>query len=85
VQVTILYFASVREAIGLSEERVELAADIVTPMDIVRMLVSRGAGYAAGFSDLSRVRCAVDQSMVALDAPLGQASEIAFFPPVTGG
>jgi sulfur-carrier protein len=85
VQVTILFFASVREAIGRSEEVIDLAANVTTPLDIIRNLTARGGEYAAAFVDVSRIRCAVDQDMIALDAPLGQVSEIAFFPPVTGG
>lgn len=83
--VTLLYFAAVREAIGLGEETVELAEGIATPRDLAGLLAKRGAGHAAAFAEPERLRCAVDQVMVPLDAPIGAAREIAFFPPVTGG
>ncbi len=82
---TLLYFAGVREAIGIGEERIDLPAAISTPRDLVIYLSTRGSGYAAAFANPDKLRCAVDQTMVALDAPLGEAREIAFFPPVTGG
>jgi sulfur-carrier protein len=83
--VTLLYFAWVRDAIGLDSEQVELPLKCETPKDITAWLKSRGGGYAAAFADDTRIRCAVDQTMANLDAPIGAAREIAFFPPVTGG
>lgn len=83
--VTLFYFASVREAIGLGEEHVALAPDVSTPREVAAWLAGRGGGYATAFANLAKLRCAVDQQMTALDAPIGEASEIAFFPPVTGG
>ena len=41
--------------------------------------------HAAALSDLGAVRVAVDQALTDLDAPLGNAREVAFFPPMTGG
>jgi sulfur-carrier protein len=83
--VTLLYFAWVRDAIGLGSEQVELPPSCETPKDITVWLRSRGGGYAAAFAEDGRIRCAVDQTMANLDAPFGAAREIAFFPPVTGG
>jgi sulfur-carrier protein len=84
-RVTLLYFAAVREAVGLGEETLELADGVETPRDLARSLATRSAGHAAAFAEPERLRCAVDQIMVPFDAPLGAAREIAFFPPVTGG
>ena len=81
----LLYFASVREAIGLDAEEIALPDGLDTPRALARWLVERGDGYATAFAHLEKLRCAVDQTMTPLDAPLGHASEIAFFPPVTGG
>jgi sulfur-carrier protein len=83
--VKLLYFAWVREAVGFGEEQVDVPADCLTPADLIAWLVTRDTRYADAFRDAGRIRCAVDQQMVALDAPLGQPGEIAFFPPVTGG
>jgi len=81
----VLYFAWLREAIGVGEEAVAILAGDVTVADLAERLRARGGGYEHAFADLSRVRAAVDQAMVPLDTSLVGASEIAFFPPVTGG
>jgi molybdopterin synthase sulfur carrier subunit len=82
---SLLYFARVREAIGTDGEEVDPPTDIVTVADLANWLAERGGGYAGALADRGRLRAAVDQRFVALDAPLGQAREVAFFPPVTGG
>ena len=41
--------------------------------------------YAAALADRGRLRAAVDQAFVALNAPIAGAREVALFPPVTGG
>ena len=81
----ILYFAWVRERVGVGAERIDLPAGISTPLDLARWLATRGGGYAEAFADPARLRCAVDQDIVSLTADLANAAEIAFFLPVTGG
>lgn len=79
----VLYFAWVRERIGLPKERVE--TDAATVMDLVEQLRAREERYAAAFADLTALRVAVDQQLTEFDAPLKDAREVAFFPPMTGG
>ncbi|MEX0337437.1 MAG: molybdopterin converting factor subunit 1 [Arenibacterium sp.] len=79
----ILYFAWVRERIGLPRERLETQAETVH--DLVEELRSREDRYAAAFADLSALRVAIDQELSDFDAPISGAREIAFFPPMTGG
>lgn len=81
----LLYFAWVRERIGIGEERVEPPAAVRTVADLAEWLRGRGAGHAEALADLSKLRAAVDRRFVALDSELGEAAEVAFFPPVTGG
>jgi molybdopterin synthase sulfur carrier subunit len=83
--VKILYFAWVRQRIGLSEEDLRPPASVTNVSQLIEFLKSRGAGYAAAFNDLKTVRVAVNQQHTALDARIGPDDEIAFFPPVTGG
>ena len=83
--VKLRYFAWVRERIGQSEESVELPGEIVTIADLVTWLRSRGPEFAHAFEKPEIVRAAIDQSHVKPSATIGQAREIAFFPPVTGG
>lgn len=79
----VLYFAWVRERIGLPRERVETEA--ATVADLVAELRAREDRYEAAFADLSALRVAVDQELTDFDAPLSGAREVAFFPPMTGG
>jgi sulfur-carrier protein len=81
----LLYFAWVREQVGFGEEEIELPAALSTPLALTRWLAGRGGGHAQAFADPGKLRCAVDQVMIAMEAPLPPATEIAFFPPVTGG
>lgn len=83
--VQLLYFAWVREAVGRDGESVDLPETIATVGDLVGWLAARGDGYAQAFADPARLRAAVDQSFVQLDASVTGAREIALFPPVTGG
>ena len=84
-EVTLLYFAWVRERVGKAEERLVVPPDVMTFADLAAWLANRGGGYAEAFVDVTKLRVAADQTMVSLDAPIAGAREIAFFPPVTGG
>lgn len=79
----VLYFAWVRERIGLPREQVE--SDAVTVNDLVAELRAREDRYDMAFSDLSALRVALDQQLSDFDAPLAGVREVAFFPPMTGG
>jgi molybdopterin synthase sulfur carrier subunit len=81
----ILYFAWLRERIGLSEEQVEPPSGTANVGDLVAWLRSRGAGYAAALADTARVRCAINQEFATPEATVADGDEIAFFPPITGG
>jgi molybdopterin synthase sulfur carrier subunit len=80
-----LYFAWVRERIGVSQEEVAPPASVATVADLVDWLASSSAGHEAAFADRGRLRAAIDGGFVALDASLSGADEVAIFPPVTGG
>ena len=81
--IDVLYFAWVRERIGLPREQVETQATTVA--DLVAELRAREDRYDLAFSDLTALRVALDQELTTFDAPLGDAREVAFFPPMTGG
>ncbi|MBL3552342.1 molybdopterin converting factor subunit 1 [Rhodovulum sulfidophilum] len=81
--IDLLYFAWVRERIGLPKERIETGAPTVAAL--VDELAAREERYAAAFADLSALRVAVDQELADFDAPLAGVREVAFFPPMTGG
>ncbi|MEN8893598.1 molybdopterin converting factor subunit 1 [Planktotalea arctica] len=79
----VLYFAWVRERIGLPKEKIETQA--TTVMGLIEELRAREERYALAFSDLSALRVAVDQELSEFDASLQGVREVAFFPPMTGG
>ena len=79
----VLYFAWVRERIGLPRETVQTGA--ATVQGLINELRAREERYALAFSDLTALRVAVDQELAAWDTPLSGAREVAFFPPMTGG
>jgi molybdopterin synthase sulfur carrier subunit len=81
--IDILYFAWVRERIGLPRERIE--TDAATVADLVAELRAREERYQAAFADTASLRVALDQELSSFDAPLAGVREVAFFPPMTGG
>lgn len=81
--IEVLYFAWLRERIGLAREAVETEATTVA--GLVDELSAREERYAAAFADLAAVRVALDQELADFDAPLAGVREVAFFPPMTGG
>lgn len=83
MRLELMYFAWVRERIGLPKETIETNAQTVA--ELIEELAAREERYALAFSDLSSLRVAVDQVLTEFDAPLKEAREVAFFPPMTGG
>lgn len=74
--ITVKYFASLREAMGRPEERLD-AAQLRVVEDVWRKV--------AGDGPLEDVLCAVNREYARSDTPVSDGDEVAFFPPVTGG
>ncbi len=83
--IDLVYFAWVRERIGVDGEVLPLPDDVATVADLLNWLATRSPGHAAALADRGAVRVAVDQVLAGLDAPVRDGSEVAVFPPVTGG
>ncbi len=81
----LVYFAWVRERIGMTEEEVTLPDDVTTVAALLDWLKGRGERYEYALAESSVIRVAVDHVHVAADAPLAEAREVALFPPMTGG
>lgn len=81
----LVYFAWVRERIGLADETVTPPSGTATIADLVRWLKSRGEGYELAFENEAIVRAAIDQTHAKPATAIAGAREIAFFPPMTGG
>lgn len=81
----LVYFAWVRELIGLDSEALAPPAAITNVAALLDWLAARSPGHAAALADRSRIHVAVDLIFAANDTPIAGAREIAIFPPVTGG
>ena len=81
----ILYFAWLRERVGLAEETVTPPADVRDVASLLTWLRSRGGVYETALADPSMVRVAVNQNYAHANDPVTAGDEIALFPPVTGG
>ena len=81
----LVYFAWIRERIGLEEEDITLPASITTIEELLTWQKERGDEYAAAFEETETIRVALDQFHAEHSDPIGPADEIAFFPPMTGG
>jgi sulfur-carrier protein len=79
------YFAWVRERVGKPEEEVDIPADVTTAAELIAWLSARGEEYAYAFENPKVIRVAIDKAHVQPGAKIAHASEIAFFPPMTGG
>jgi molybdopterin synthase sulfur carrier subunit len=80
-----LYFAWVRERVGMEEEELDPPASVATVGDLIAWLSGRGEGYARAFEKPLAVRAALDRVHARSDASIAGAKEVAFFPPMTGG
>ena len=83
MKVTVRYFASIREAAGISSEAVETQA--TTLAQLRDELIARADAGAAALARGRAVRMALNQVMGDESTALSEGCEVAFFPPVTGG
>lgn len=80
-----LYFAWVRERIGLAGEDLVPPAEVRTVGELIGWLATRGENYAHAFENPKIIRAALDKTHVKHDTPFAGSRDIAFFPPMTGG
>ena len=83
MSVTVKYFASIREAIGVSSE--SLVTSAATLAALRDQLIAQGGAYAESLARGRSVRMALNQVMSDESTALVDGAEVAFFPPVTGG
>jgi molybdopterin synthase sulfur carrier subunit len=78
-QVTVLYFAMLRDAARVASESVSTTAP-----DLRALYDELQARHALPFP-ARQLRVAVDGEFTGWDAPVRDGSEVAFLPPVSGG
>ena len=85
MKVKVLYFASLREKVGMGSEEIELPAGVSTLGELRTHLIARGGAWETSLGRNKSVRMALNQDMAQAGAAISAGDEIAFFPPVTGG
>lgn len=81
----LVYFASVREQIGVAEETLEKPDTVTNVQELIVHLQSLGTEYAEALANPDFIRVAVNQTHVKHQHPVTDTDEVALFPPVTGG
>lgn len=85
MNIKLRFFASVREALGTSQESVTLPDDVRTVGDVRKHLRARGGVWAEVLAEGRALRMAFNHQMTGADTRITEGCEVAFFPPVTGG
>ena len=84
MKLSLRYFASIRETVGVPAESFETEASSLGALR--DQLIARGGPHAHALARGKALRMAIDQDMADDEAaPLHDGAEVAFFPPVTGG
>ena len=82
--VKIVFFASLREALGCASLHLELAESVRLSALVAMLGAQEGEGWCAALT-AENIRVAVNQEVVPGDPLINRGDEVAFFPPVTGG
>ena len=85
MNITLRFFASVREAVGAAQESLALPADVATVGAVRDLLIARGGAWAQALAHERSLRMAFNQVMCDAGTEVKEGGEVAFFPPVTGG
>lgn len=78
MSITVLYFASLRDAAGREREQVPVPDSLPALYEALRVR----HGFAL---PRERLRVALDGAFVPWDTPVCPGAEVAFIPPVSGG
>lgn len=85
MKIQLRFFASMREKLGVSHETAELPEQVKTVGDVRQWLIGRGGVWAEVLGEERSLRTAYNLQMSNADTLIEDGSEVAFFPPVTGG
>jgi molybdopterin synthase sulfur carrier subunit len=85
MEINLRFFASVREALGASDEKLNLPPNVTTVGAVRDLLIGRGGVWAQALSHDRALRMAFNHVMCEPDTEVKDGAEVAFFPPVTGG
>lgn len=85
MQVSLVYFAWVRERIGIETEKLTLPEGITTIAGLLDHLQGLGENYAYALEAKDVIRTAINHDHAEADSHIQAGDEIAVFPPMTGG
>ena len=86
MSIKLVYFAWLRERFGMGEEQVDLPETVKSVSDLFDWFETRGEEFTNVMEHRDIIQVAIDQTHIHdRDAPIGDAKEIAIFPPMTGG
>ena len=83
--IKILYFARLKEELGMTAEDFELPYENFTVASLMALLADRGETWRREFGIGSKLRAAINYDVARDESVLKEGDEVAFFPPVTGG
>lgn len=81
----VLYFARLREHVGVSQEAIAWQSNLANVDALLEFLRARGPQWQTALRDERSLRVAVNQDLAQSHTPLKDGDEVALFPPVTGG
>ena len=82
----LVYFAWLRERLDKPDETLDLPEEVTTVAELIEWMKARDEIHADVFEHSEIIQVAVDQKLVRdRSSSIKGASEIAFFPPMTGG
>lgn len=84
MNIKVLYFAALREALGTPGETLALPPGCATLADARALIAARGGDWEK-LAQMKNLRAAINQRMAEPSSTLADGDEVAFFPPVTGG
>lgn len=83
--IDILYFASLRERLGVDRESLDLPAGVTDLAGLLAELRARGGVWGEVLAEDRPVLMAINQEMAGAADALRDGDEVGLFPPVTGG
>jgi molybdopterin synthase sulfur carrier subunit len=83
--IKILYFAKLKDSLGMGSEEMELPYENFTVAQLMTLLSSRNEVWKQEFGAGSTLRAAINYDVARQESILKEGDEVAFFPPVTGG
>ena len=81
----IIYFAWLKDYVGLGEEEITLPAGINTVGLLIDWLSQRGPRYEKAFEFIETSKVAVNQVIAHNDEPVSDDDVVMFIPPIAGG